>query len=544
MRAKYFDYVIVGAGSAGCVLANRLTTDPACRVLLLEAGPMDFLWNWKIHMPAAFAYPLADDALNWYYYTEPEPYLNQRRMYCPRGKVIGGSSSINGMVYVRGHAKDYDRWASFGNEGWSYAEVLPYFRRAERYQLGADLYHGDTGPLHVSRGQMKNPLYAAWLEAGQQAGFPFTNDLNGYQQEGVGHMDMTIHRGRRWSTARAYLHPVLRRPNLFVSQKSLATKLLFKGTRVVGLEYSKHRRLMCAHATREVILCGGVINSPQLLLLSGVGNAAHLCKHHIAPVHHLPGVGENLHDHLEIYVQMSCKKPVTLSKYTSLGRKFMVGLEWIFAGKGIGATNHFEVGGFIKTHPDVPHPNLQYHFFPMAVSYDGRTLQEGHGFQAHVGSMRPTSRGQLKLKSARVEDGPSIQFNYLATEQDRQEIREAIRITRNILAQPAFREYRDQELAPGFSAQTDKELDAFVREKAESAYHPCGSCKMGVDENAVVSPDLRVRGLDNIRIADASIMPDVVSGNLNAPVIMLAEKAADLILGVAPLDPVFAPVYV
>ena len=537
-----FDYVIVGAGSAGCVLANRLSADPALKVLLLEAGPEDD--NLFIHMPLAFAYALADDRFNWFYKSEPEPYMDNRRMYCPRGRVLGGSSSINGMLYIRGHARDYDRWAQGGLPGWDYAHVLPYFRRAETREQGADDYHGGDGPLYVSTGPCRNPLFKAWLDAGPQAGFPSTDDVNGRQQEGFGSYDMTVRRGRRWSSAAAYLRPALRRPNLTVRTRALARKILFEGGRAVGVDYALKGQPHSVRAEREVILSGGVINSPQLLMLSGVGPADHLRQLGLSVQHDLPGVGQNLQDHLEIYVQMECTQPISLYSATKPLNKLIIGAQWLLFGSGPAASNAFEAGGFIRSNESAEHPNLQYHFLPMAVSYDGSTPQSGHGFQAHVGPMRPTSVGWLKLRSADPATHPIIQFNYMQSEMDRQEMREAVLITREVLAQKAFDPYRGRELAPGPQITSDADIDAFIRAKAESAYHPSCTCKMGNDDMAVTDGQTRVRGLEGLRVVDASIMPSVVSGNLNAPVIMMAEKAADMILGRPPLAPSTAPVHV
>ncbi len=540
--AQEFDYIIVGAGSAGCVLANRLTEDPDTRVLVLEAGRQDY--SIFIHMPSAFAIPLANDKYNWYYESEPEPYLNNRRMYCPRGRVIGGSSSINGMVYIRGHAYDYDAWShKQGLQDWSYFHCLPYFRKSETRLEGGDAYRGDSGPLFVSSGAMTNPLYRAFIEAGKQAGYPETLDMNGEQQEGLGRMDMTTYKGRRWSAARAYLRPAQKRGNLTVLPRCLVTRILFEGNRAVGVEYAQGGRLTQARADREVILSGGAINSPQTLMLSGIGNADRLKALGIPVVKDLPGVGENLQDHIEAYVQFSCKQPITLYSAMNPLVKLRIGMEWIFLSKGLGATNHFESGGFIRSEPGVRHPDLQYHFLPMAVTYDGKSAAKGHGYQAHIGPMRPTSRGHVRLKSADPMVHPSILFNYMQTEQDRKEMRAGIRLTREILMQKAFDAFRGEELAPGPKAQSDADIDAFIREHAESAYHPSCTCKMGMDDMSVVDGQARVHGIDGLRVVDASIMPDVISGNLNVPVIMMAEKLADTIRGRPPLAPREVPVW-
>jgi len=537
-----YDYIIVGAGSAGCVLANRLSAEAGVSVLLLEAGPRDR--GWKIHMPAALTYNLCDDAYNWAYETEPQPHMDGRRMYWPRGRVLGGSSSLNAMVYVRGHALDYERWAGNGLPGWSYAHVLPYFKRAESYERGGDAYRGSGGPLHVSRGRMRNPLFAAFLAAGGQAGYPPTADMNGFQQEGFGAMDMTIHRGRRWSAARAYLRPALKRPNLDVVVEALATRVVVEKGRVRSVEYRQRGQRQRVTARREVILSGGAINSPQLLLLSGIGPADEIRRHGIEAVHELPGVGRNLQDHLELYVQYACTQPITLYLTEQWPQRIRIGLEWFLFRSGLGASAHLEAGAFIRRNAEVAHPDLQYHFLPSLVNDHGRKPIGRHGFQAHVGPMRATSRGTLRLRSADPARHPEIQPRYLATEQDRREMRDAVKLTREIFAQPAFDPYRGEEIQPGPAVRSDAEIDAFVRAKSESAYHPCGTCRMGLDEMAVVDGELRVRGLEGLRVVDASIMPTVVSGNLNAPTIMIAEKAADMILGRPALDPLPVPVSV
>lgn len=538
-----FDYIVVGAGSAGCVLANRLSEDGETSVLVLEAGPQDL--SIFIHMPSAFAYPLAGTKYNWHYETEPEPYLENRRVHCPRGRVIGGSSSINGMVYIRGHAFDYDAWARRpGLENWSYFHCLPYFKKSETRLKGGDAYRGGSGPLFVTTASGDNPLYNAFIEAGRQAGYPVTQDVNGYQQEGLGRMDRTTYKGFRWSSARAHLRPAQKRKGVEVRARCLVSRINFEGRRATGVTYTKGGATQTVRARREVILSGGAINSPQLLMLSGIGPADELKRLGIDVVQNLPGVGENLQDHIEAYVQYKCKKPITLYSAQNPLMKLRIGVEWILRRTGLGATNHFESGGFIRSEAGVLHPDLQYHFLPMAVSYDGRSPAKSHGYQAHIGPMRPTSRGYVKLRSADPRDPPRILFNYMQTEQDRKEMREGIKLTREILNQKAFDPFRGAEIAPGPSVTTDAEIDAFVRQHAESAYHPSCTCAMGNDELAVVDGDARVHGLEGLRVIDASIMPDVISGNLNVPTIMMAEKLSDAVRGKPALPPEIVPVWV
>lgn len=526
-------------------LLPNLTYNCFLQVLLMEAGPEDN--TWKIHMPAALMYNLCDDKYNWYYMTEPEPGMNNRVMYWPRGRVWGGSSSLNAMVYIRGHAYDYDRWEKEGASGWSYADCLPYFRKSQTHELGPDEYRGGNGPLHVSRGKTNHPLHRAFIEAGQQAGYPFTEDMNGYQQEGFGWMDMTIHKGKRWNSSTGYLRPVLYRPNLSVISKALTTRILFDKKRAIGLEYVHGGLTKEVRAEREIILSGGAINSPQLLMLSGVGNARDLRDLDIPVVTDLPGVGENLQDHLEVYVQQTCTKPITLysAQWKFPHNMVRIGLEWFLKQTGDGATAHLESGGFIRSRPGVEHPDIQYHFLPSTVNDHGRQVGPCHAYQVHVGPMRPTSRGFLKLRSRNPNEHPKIVANYLSTEQDIVDIRENIKLTREIFAQRAFDEFRGPELAPGPNVTSDKDLDEFNRNMADSAYHPSCTCKMGSQDDpmAVVDPQTKVIGLEGLRVVDASIMPSVVSGNLNGPTIMVAEKSADIILGNPPLPKSKAPVW-
>ncbi len=533
-----YDFVIVGGGSAGCVLANRLSADPKTRVLVLEAGRPDSLWDVYIHMPAALSFPIGSPRYDWRYESEPEPFMDGRRVAHARGKVLGGSSSINGMIFQRGNPLDFEKWgAEPGLEQWDYAHCLPYFKRMERSLEGADEYRGDSGPLVVERGPATNPLFTAFFEAVQQAGYPLTDDVNGERQEGFARFDRNVHRGRRLSAARAYLHPVRQRSNLEVTCRALVTRVLFEDKRAVGVEYLKAGGFERAYA-EEVILCGGAINSPQLLQLSGVGDPEHLRSVGVEIVHELPGVGENLQDHLEVYVQHACTKPISVAPAMKWRNRPWVGLQWLFFRRGPGATNHFEAGGFVRSNDDVAYPNLMFHFLPLAIRYDGTQPAGGHGYQVHVGPMNSDARGSVKITSPNAHVHPALRFNYLSTEQDRREWVEAIRCARHILGQPAFVEFDAGEVSPGPKVETDEQILDWVIRDAETALHPSCSCRMGVDELAVVDPaTMRVHGLEGLRVVDASVMPYVTNANIYAPVMMIAEKAADLIRGATPVPP-------
>jgi choline dehydrogenase len=544
MTEESYDYVVVGAGSAGCVLANRLSEDGRFSVLLLEYGGSDR--SIFIQMPTALSIPMNMPRYNWGYQSEPEPQLGGRRMQTPRGKVLGGSSSINGMVYVRGNPLDFERWEEEGARGWSYRHVLPYFRRAETRAEGGDVYRGDSGPLQTTYGTLSNPLHGAWLAAAREAGYPLSSDLNGFQQEGFGRLDMTVGAGRRCSAANAYLRPALARTNLTVHTHALATMIEFSNRRASAVHYRHGETQRLARARREIILSAGPINSPQLLKLSGIGAPAELAALGIALVHALPGVGENLQDHLEFYFQMASRLPITLYSTQNLWSKFLIGLRWLVRKDGLGASNHFETGGFIRSRAGIRYPDLQYHFLPMAVSYDGKSLATEHGFQAHIGPMRSKSRGTVKLNSADPLDPPRIRFNYLSHPDDWSEMRACVRLTRELFSQPAFAAYRGREIQPGAGIQSDEQIDEFIRAHIETAYHPSGTCRMGAtnDPMAVVDPEGRVIGTQALRVVDSSIMPSITTGNLNAPTIMLAEKLADAILAKEPLPPSEAPFYV
>ena len=523
------DYIIIGAGSAGSVLAHRLSEQ--AQVTLIEAGPIDHAWDFRLHMPAALSELLKTRWYNWHYNSEPETHLNNRQLYCPRGKVLGGSSSINGMIFVRGHPEDFNRWASvYGLDDWDYAACLPYFQRSETALFGDSQYRGGQGPLKISRGALENPLAQAWLKAVRQAGFPVTPDFNGAQQEGGGPFDRTIHQGRRQSVARAYLHPILDRPNLKVISRAQVTRVVMQSDTATGVEYVHQGKQHLLSARQEVILCGGAINSPQLLMLSGIGDAQQLQSHNIEPRINLPGVGANLQDHLEIYVQYACPKPVSIYPSTTWPWKPWTGLRWLLNQTGDGATNHFEAGAFLRSHNALSFPNLQFHFLPIAMDYDGKDQYPGHGFQVHVGPMKPTSRGSVRLASADPSQAPLINFNYHETTEDRDNMIQGIRMVRQIVSQSAFDEYRGEELRPGQQADTTEMIDQFVRRHAESAYHPSGTCRMGTGSDAVVDTNGCVHGVSGLRVVDASIMPEITNGNLNAPVVMMAEKISQAIL--------------
>ncbi|MDP1711071.1 MAG: choline dehydrogenase [Candidatus Nanopelagicaceae bacterium] len=540
-----YDYLIVGGGSAGSALGNRLSADPEKKVLVLEAGRRDYIWDVFIHMPAALAFPIGNKHYDWMYESEPEPFMNNRRIYHARGKVLGGSSSINGMIWQRGNPMDYERWSKDqGMETWDYAHCLPYFKRMENCLADPkNPFRGDSGLLQLERGPIKSPLFNAFFKATVEAGYPRTDDVNGFRQEGFAAFDRNVRRGRRLSAARAYLYPVLKRPNLTVKTKAMVTKVIFEGTRAVGVEVIIKGKKLVIHS-QEVVLCGGAINTPQILQLSGVGRASELEALGIPVVKDLPGVGANLQDHLEVYVQYSCKKPVSMQPMLKFWRRPFIGAQWLFLRKGPGATNHFEAGGFARSNSTVKYPNLMFHFLPLAIRYDGTAPSSGHGYQVHVGPMYSDARGTIKIKSQDPFEKPALRFNYLSTQQDKQEWIEAIHVARNILTQSAMDEFNGGETSPGPTVSTDEEILDWVRKDGETALHPSCTAKMGTDAMSVVDPKtMKVHGVEGLRVADASVFPYVTNGNIYAPVMMVAEKAADLILGNDPLPPEYLEFY-
>jgi choline dehydrogenase len=537
MSNQDFDFIIVGSGSAGSVMAKRLSEDRKNSVLVLEYGGTDR--GPLIQMPSALSYPMSMQLYNWGFETEPEPHLNNRRLATPRGKVMGGSSSINGMVYVRGHARDFDTWSEMGAQGWGFADVLPYFKRMENVEGGEPHWRGHDGPMFVKKGLRKNPLYQAFIDAGHQAGYPVSKDYNGSQQEGFAAFEMTVHNGLRWSAANAYLKPALAQGKVKLETGARARRILLQGKRAVGVEYEQGGEIFKVMARREVIVACSTINSPGLLQLSGIGGGKVLQAAGVTQVHELQGVGENLQDHLEVYFQLRCLQPVSLNRELGLFSKARIGLEWLLFGTGLGATNHFESCGFIRSHAGIDYPNIQYHFLPAAMRYDGKAAFAGDGFQVHVGPMRSKSRGSIHIKNNDPAQAPRIQFNYMSHEDDWSEFRSCIRLTREIFQQAAMVPYAGEEIQPGNLVQSDEQIDSFIREHCESAYHPCGTCKMGSakDKMAVVDPECRVIGMENLRVVDSSIMPQVTNGNLNSPTMMIGEKASDHILGRTPLAP-------
>jgi choline dehydrogenase len=535
---RSYDYIIVGAGSAGCVLANRLTETGQHRVLLLEAGGSDK--SIFIKMPTALSYPMNTEKYAWQFHSQAEPSLDGREMHCPRGKVMGGSSSINGMVYVRGNAMDYEQWRELGLHNWGYADCLPYFRKAETWSKGGDTYRGDDGPVGTCTGNdmQLNPLYQAFIDAGQEAGYPYTADYNGHQQEGFGSMQMTVQGGVRDSTSRAHIDKLGQRANLTILRKVQVEKVLLDGKRAVGVQFTQGGQSQSVNAKLEVILSAGSVGSPQLLQVSGIGDTEVLDKAGVATVEHLPGVGKNLQDHLEVYFQYRCKEPISLNSKLNYWNMFLIGARWILRRDGLGATNHFESCGFIRSRAGLAWPNIQYHFLPAAMRYDGQAAFDGHGYQVHVGPNKPTSRGHVHITSDKARDAPEILFNYIGTEEDKQDWRDTIRLTREVLNQPAMDRFKGDEIQPGMSIESDEDIDTWVKANVESAYHPSCTCKLGTDDDpmAVLDDQCRVRGIESLRVVDSSIFPTIPNGNLNAPTIMVAEKAADMILGKEPMQ--------
>lgn len=544
MEERY-DYIIIGGGSAGCVLANRLSAAPENNVLVIEAGRPDSWWDIFIHMPAGLAFPIGNRFYDWRYESEPEPFMHNRRIYHARGKVLGGSSSINGMIFQRGNPLDYEKWGEReGMEQWDYAHCLPYFKRMETCLAGADEFRGGDGPLKMERGPAETPLFKAFFEAVQQAGYPLTDDVNGYRQEGFAKFDRNIYRGRRMSAARAYWHPVKNRPNLHTITRAHTTKILFDGKRAIGVEYKSRWGKIQRVYGNDIISCAGAIGSPQLLQLSGVGDGDHLRQLGIDVVHHLPSVGENLQDHLEVYIQYACKQPVSMQPALKWYNQPWIGFQWLFMRRGAAATNHFEAGGFIRSNDAVEYPNLMLHFLPLAIRYDGSSPRERHGYQVHVGPMYADVRGSVKIKSADPHTHPALRFNYLSTDLDRREWVEAVECVRKIMNQPAFEPFNGGEISPGTSAKTPEQILDWVARDAETALHPSCTCSMGCDAEAVVDPStMKVHGLSNLYVVDASVMPLITNGNIYAPTMMIAEKSADLILGNTPLPPETIPFY-
>ena len=540
-----YDVIIVGGGSAGCALAARISADASTSVLVLEAGRPDSILDPYIHMPAALTFPIGNKRYDWMYSSEPEPHMLNRRITAGRGKLLGGSSSINGMIFQRGNPLDYERWAADpGMQDWDFAHCLPYFKRMETCLAGADEYRGGSGPLLLERGPVGNPLFGAFFEAVQQAGYPITSDVNGYQQEGFAAFDRNVKRGRRWSAARAYLHPVMHRPNLTVRTRAQVARVIMDDTRAIGVEVLERGGGTSRFLAGEVILSGGAFNTPQLLQLSGIGDAEFLRSVGVEPVHHLPGVGQNLQDHLEVYVQHACTQPVSLNPNLKFWKRPFIGAQWLFLRSGPGASNHFEGGGFTRSNDEVDYPNLMFHFLPIAVRYDGTAPAGGHGYQVHIGPMYSDARGSVTIRSSDPMQAPALRFNYLSTEQDKREWVEAIAVARSILGQDAFAGYSGGEISPGPEVASDEQILDWVRTDGETAYHPSCTARMGTDEMSVVDPtSMRVRGVEGLRVVDASAMPYVTNGNIYAPVMMMAEKAADLIMGNVPLEPEHVPFY-